>query len=211
MPASLHRIAPVFSDRRRRKIGILGGSFNPAHSGHSHIADEAIKHLHLDELWWLVTPQNPLKPQEGMAPFVKRMASALDQAKKSRFAKRMLVSPLEDQFKLQHSAMTLKMVSNRAPMARFVWIMGADNLAGFHLWHRPQVIAHTMAIAVINRPNKRPQALGSRGVKIAGKRLTPRQLSARGLPPKHWCFVNGELNHQSATALRANRAKKRSS
>ncbi|MCE2516476.1 MAG: nicotinate-nicotinamide nucleotide adenylyltransferase [Alphaproteobacteria bacterium] len=203
--ACTHALAPVFSDRRRRRIGILGGSFNPAHAGHSHIADLAVQHLQLDEVWWLVSPQNPLKSTRGMGRFSARFDKAVAQASSCRYSSRMRVSRLEQALNISQTALSLRQINRRAPRVTFTWIMGADNLAGFHRWHRPHVIARTMAIAVVNRPDSRARALASQGARIAGQRLRPRQLAARGLPPLNWCFIDGRLNHQSATALRAKR------
>ena len=201
-----HRIASVFHDRRRRRIGLLGGSFNPAHDGHGHIADLALRHLNLDEIWWLVTPQNPLKSASGMACFDDRFASAVTIASRSRFSNAMKVSALEHQLGSRHTAISLKTIRQRAPRASFFWIMGADNLAGFHHWHQPRTIARTMPIIVVNRPGK-TNALGSIGAHIAGQRYQPRRLAAR--PSKNskitrcWCFIHGPLNPLSATAIRA--------
>lgn len=198
-----HQLARVFHDRRRRRIGIFGGSFNPAHAGHSHIADLAVRHLHLDEIWWLVSPQNPLKPQRGMASFETRIASAMDAANACRFAQRMRVSALEYQLGQQRSADTLIAIRRHAPRASLCWIMGADNLSQFHRWHQPTRIAKAMAIAVINRPGCRPSALSGPGARIAGHRRQPMQLASQ-LRPGRWCFIHGPLNAQSATAIRAN-------
>ena len=192
----------VFSDRRRLKIGILGGSFNPAHEGHAHIADLAMRHLRFDAIWWLVAPQNPLKPKSDMASFDERFKSALEVASKCRFASRMHVSSLERQLGFHHTALTLSAICKRAPLMRFAWLMGADNLAGFHQWHAPERIAKHMAIVVVNRPNQRAAALGSPGAKIAGTRITPQAL-AKTLAPKHWCFIQGPLNYLSASSIRA--------
>lgn len=205
--ANRHAIAPVFSDRRRRRIGILGGSFNPAHSGHGHIADHALQQLGLDEVWWLVSPQNPLKPAQGMGQFSARLASALAQARSCHHARRMRVTRLEADLNMTQTANSLKQIRRRAPRARLVWIMGADNLAGFHRWHHPLAIARTMAMAVVNRPGSRAAALASAGARTTGLRLRPRQLAARGLPPRHWCFIDGPLNAQSSTALRQHHAR----
>lgn len=197
-----HQTAAVFTDRRRCRIGVLGGSFNPAHSGHSHIADMAAQHLGLDEIWWMVSLQNPLKSTQGMAKFSDRFASAQQQAASCHHAHRMRVSAIEKAFHLTRSADSLPQLRRHAPRAKFIWIMGADNLAQFYNWHRPHAIARAMAIAVINRPGWRAQAINGASRTIAGTRLKPRQLAARGFPPRHWCFVNGALNHQSASNLR---------
>lgn len=198
-----HQIGQVFHDRRQRRVGLFGGSFNPAHEGHGHIADLAFRQLNLDEIWWLVTPQNPLKAAAGMAPFSERFASAVRMAGQCRYRHAMKVSALEAQLGLSQTAITLSEVRRRAPRIGFFWIMGADNLAGFHRWHQPHRIAATMPIVVINRPGQQAAALGSIGARIAGKRFSPKVLSRRRPAPKQWCFIHGPINPLSATAIRA--------
>ncbi|NBQ83700.1 MAG: nicotinate-nicotinamide nucleotide adenylyltransferase, partial [Alphaproteobacteria bacterium] len=152
MLARPHQIARVFCDQRRRRIGLFGGSFNPAHEGHALLADMAVQQLRLDELWWLVSPQNPLKSSKDMASLTDRFESALKQAHACQFAKRMRISNLENQFGLRHSVLTVKRIKRHCRKARLIWVMGADNLVHFHRWHRPDAIPRTMAMAVINRP-----------------------------------------------------------
>ena len=193
----------VFMDMSRRRIGILGGSFNPAHDGHAHIADMAAEQLQLDQIWWLVSPQNPLKSDHGMAGFDARYQSAVEMAKTCRFSRKMLVTDLEDQLGLRQTALTLQRVKSRLRHCQLVWIMGADNLVHFHKWHQPRTIAKTMAIAVVNRPRAVAAALPSRGAKIAGQRITPRKMVARRFPNRSWSFLRGAMNSQSASAIRA--------
>ena len=197
-----HRLPLVFGDRRRIRVGILGGSFNPAHGGHGHVADLAVRRLGLHELWWMVTPQNPLKKTAGMAPFDDRYASALAQAGRCGLARRMVVSQLEARAGLRHSAETLAMIRRRMPRARLFWVMGADNLAGFHRWHRPGAIAGNAAIAVVNRPGHRAAALASPGARIAGRRMPPGRLAANP-GGRRWCFIQGRVSRLSATAIRS--------
>jgi nicotinate-nucleotide adenylyltransferase len=205
MLARPHQIARVFCDQRRRRIGLFGGSFNPAHDGHALLADMAVQQLRLDELWWLVSPQNPLKSSKDMASLTDRFESALKQAHACQFAKRMRISNLENQFGLQHSVLTVKRIKRHCRKARLIWVMGADNLVHFHRWHRPDAIPQTMAMAVINRPGHVASALASRGAKRAGDRITPARLAARGYPARHWSFLRGAMNPQSASAIRAAR------
>ena len=206
--ARQHRFAKIFHDGRNRRIGILGGTFNPAHQGHSHIADLAVRHLRLDELWWLVTPQNPLKGMAGLAPFKDRFASALAEASRCRASRRMRVSRLEDQLGIQHSADTVKAIRRRAPRAKLFWVMGADNLAGFHRWFRPRDIARGMAIAVVNRPNHRSAALNGPGARIAGRRISPRRMGRRS-GSRLWCFIQGPLNHLSSSEIRKKKSSRK--
>ncbi len=182
-----HHVARVFTDFSRRRIGILGGSFNPAHEGHAHIADMAVQQLQLDQLWWLVSPQNPLKSDREMAGFDKRYQ----------------VTDLEVKLGLRHTALTLNVIKTRMRHCQMVWVMGADNLIQFHKWHKPKSIAKTMAIAVVNRPGSVAAALSSPGAKIAGRKLPPRRMIARRLPQQSWVFLRGAMNSQSASAIRA--------
>ena len=206
MASPQHRIAPVFHDRRRRRIGLFGGSFNPAHAGHGHIADLSCQRLRLDEVWWLVTPQNPLKPVAGMASFDRRYQSALTIASTCRYRHAMKVSAMEKQLGYRHTAITVRMIRRRAPRAQLFWIMGADNLAGFHRWRHPHWIAATVPMVVVNRPHQTAAALGSIGARIAGRRLSACRLARRRAKPKEWCFIHGPLNPMSATAIRAQKS-----
>jgi nicotinate-nucleotide adenylyltransferase len=131
-----------------KRIGLLGGSFNPAHAGHRRISLHAIRTLGLDEVWWLVSPGNPLKPSEGMAPFAVRLASARAMARHAPIR----VSDLEARLRTRFTADTLARLPRLYPKHRFVWLMGADNLAQFDRWARWRDIARQVPIAVIARP-----------------------------------------------------------
>ncbi|WP_174273360.1 nicotinate-nucleotide adenylyltransferase [Sphingomonas bacterium] len=135
--------------KRRRPTGILGGSFNPAHAGHRHISLSAIEALGLDELWWLVSPGNPLKPADGMAPLPARLASAERMARRTRI----VPTAIEARLGTRYTADTLRLLARRYPDRRFIWIMGADNLVQFDRWRDWRRIARTMPIAVIARPH----------------------------------------------------------
>lgn len=130
------------------RTGLLGGSFNPAHGGHRAISLFAMQALGLDELWWLVSPGNPLKPQQGMAPLPQRFATARKQAKGTRIRPTAIEAGLDTRYTVD----TLRKLAHRYPKRRFIWIMGADNLLQFHHWKRWRDIARTMPIAVIARP-----------------------------------------------------------
>lgn len=130
------------------KIGLLGGSFNPAHGGHRRISLLVAAALGLDEVWWLVSPGNPLKPQAGMAPQAARMASAMAQARRAPIR----VTGIERELGTRYTADTLHALVRRYPKHRFLWIMGADNLAQLHRWRDWRGIARTMPIAVVARP-----------------------------------------------------------
>lgn len=133
---------------RLKKVGLLGGSFNPAHGGHRAISLLAIRALGLDELWWLVSPGNPLKSTSEMAPLAARLASA------RRLARGAPIRPTAIEAKLgtRYTADTLKALKRRYPQHRFVWLMGADNLLQFDRWRDWRAIARTVPIAVVARP-----------------------------------------------------------
>ena len=128
--------------------GLLGGSFNPAHDGHRRVSLAAMEALGLDEIWWLVSPGNPLKPQMGMAPLAARFASARRAARRAPIR----VTAIERELGTIYTADTLAALVARFPDRRFVWLMGADNLAQFHRWRDWRRIASMVVIAVIGRP-----------------------------------------------------------
>lgn len=138
----------------RNAVGLLGGSFNPAHGGHRSISLFALDALQLDELWWMVSPGNPLKSDKGMAQLSHRMASAKAQSRRSRIK----VSAIEKQLGTRYTVDTLRRLKRRYPKHNFVWLMGADNLAQFHRWYEWREIAKTLPIAVIERPGYNDRA-----------------------------------------------------
>ena len=131
-----------------KRIGLMGGSFNPAHRGHRRVSLAAIRALGLDELWWLVSPGNPLKPAEGMAPYAARLASAREQARRSRIK----VSDIEAELGTRHTVDTVEAILHRWPGDRFVWLMGEDIVAQFHQWKDWRRLAQMVPIAVVSRP-----------------------------------------------------------
>lgn len=131
-----------------KRIGLLGGSFNPAHRGHRKLSLHALRALSLDEVWWLVSPGNPLKDRAGMAPFKARMASAERMARHAPIR----VTDIEKRLKTRYTADTLDRLPRVFPRHRFIWLMGADNLAQFDQWERWRDIARQVPIAVIARP-----------------------------------------------------------
>ena len=186
---------------RGARIGLFGGSFNPAHEGHSHVAREALRRLGLDEVWLLVSPQNPLKDRDGMAPLAKRLASARHQARHPRIR----ATALESLLGTQVTADTLDQLQRCFPGVHFVWIMGADNLGQIHRWGRWSEIFHRVGVAVFDRPS---YSLGASSAKAAQRFAGQRLRSARGRllarrKPPVWSFLRIKLVAQSATALRA--------
>ena len=137
--------------------GLLGGSFNPAHGAHRKITLFALEALGLDEVWWLVSPGNPLKPTAGMAPLTTRVRSARAMARRAPIR----VTAIERELATRFTVDTLRALKRRYPERRFVWLMGADNLAQFHRWKDWRAIARSMPIAVIARPGYDAQALAS--------------------------------------------------
>jgi nicotinate-nucleotide adenylyltransferase len=142
------------------RIGLLGGSFNPAHGGHRHISLEAMRALGLDEVWWLVSPGNPLKANERMAPYPKRLESARRAARRARIK----VSDFEARAGTRFTVDTLRKLRRRWPNDRFIWLMGADSLRNFHMWKDWRGIAREVPIAVIARPGYDSRARAARAM-----------------------------------------------
>jgi nicotinate-nucleotide adenylyltransferase len=139
------------------RTGLLGGSFNPAHGGHRRITRFAMDALGLDEVWWLVSPGNPLKPAAGMASLSARAASAQAQARREPIR----VTVVERDLGTRYTVDTLRTLRRRWPKRRFIWLMGADNLAQMHRWRDWRRLARTMPIAVIARPGYDSRAIVS--------------------------------------------------
>ena len=186
---------------RRRRIGLLGGSFNPAHEGHLHISRAALTRLGLDEVWWLVSPQNPLKSHRGMAPFAARAASARKAARHARIR----VSEIEAEFGTTYTADTLRRLLRRFPEARFVWLMGADNLIQISRWRDWAGIFAAMPVAVFARPSYSLRALASVAARqFAWARIPEADAGAlTEQRPPAWAFLHIRPSAASATAIRA--------
>ena len=137
--------------------GLLGGSFNPAHGAHRAVSRFALEALGLDEVWWLVSPGNPLKPKKGMAALDARVRSAKAIARRAPIK----VTAIERELGTVYTIDTLRALKQRFRRRQFVWLMGADNLAQFHLWKDWREIAEEMPIAVVNRPGYDDGALAS--------------------------------------------------
>lgn len=189
---------------KRMQVGLFGGSFNPPHDGHVLVAETAMRVLELDQLWWIVTPGNPLKAGREIAPLAERIALSEEIVHDPRIR----VTAFEAAFSVRYTADTLGLVQARNPGVDFVWVMGADNLAGFHLWERWRDIAATMPIAVIDRPGS-TLALGSSVMarSFEAARIPERDAAnlARRAPPA-WTFIHGPRSSLSSTALRAARS-----
>lgn len=182
-------------------IGLMGGSFNPPHGGHVQVARTAIKCMRLDCLWWIVTPGNPLKAGRDLTPLAWRMDACRALIGGNR---RMCVTGFEAQLGVSYSVETIAFLQGRYPGARFVWVMGADNLATFHRWRRWREIAARLPIAVVDRPGWHLAAIASPAARaLARYRLAPERAPALPtLPPPAWTFLSTRLSHASSTALR---------
>lgn len=180
------------------RIGLLGGSFNPAHAAHLHISLIALRRLRLDAVWWLVSPQNPLKPVAGMAPLEKRLGHARLVARHPR----LFVSAIETAMHTQFTIDTIGGLQQMLPKANLVWLMGGDSLASFHRWRRWQEVFSALPIAVIARPGFTMRALASpAATRFRSARHFDAASFADTLPPG-WIFLQERLDATSATAIR---------
>jgi len=187
------------------KVGIFGGSFNPAHDGHAHVAETALRRLDLDRVVWLVSPQNPLKDPGDSAPLAERMDSARAAAIHAAAGPAMIVSDFEARIGTRRTVDTLRALTARHPGVHFVWLMGSDNLATFHRWRGWTDIMRMMPVAVIARPGSELESrtapasarFADARVPASRARLLPR------LEAPAWTYLTAPLNHRSSTALRA--------
>lgn len=183
-----------------QRIGLLGGSFNPAHAAHRMISLMALRRLRLDRVWWLVTPGNPLKENSGLPDLDRRMRQAAEIADHPLID----VTGIEARFGTRFTADLVVNLKTRLPTLRLVWLMGSDNLGSFHRWDRWRDIAASVPIAVVNRPGH---------LAVAGNAVAARALAARRLPEPAapclaetpapaWIFLHGPRSPLSSTSLR---------
>ncbi|BCX19312.1 MAG: putative nicotinate-nucleotide adenylyltransferase [Geminicoccaceae bacterium] len=193
---------PPTQPGRPLRVGLLGGSFNPAHEGHLYVSVEALKRLGLDSVWWLVSPQNPLKPRAGMAPFAERFASARAMARHPRIR----VLDLERRFGTVYTVDLLRRLA-RWRGYRFVLLLGADNLAQLPRWRHWQEIVARVPIAVVARdPYCRGALAGAAARRFAAARVeAARARELPDLPPPAWTFLVIRPHPASSTAIRAGR------
>ena len=188
-------------------VGLFGGSFNPAHDGHAHVAETAMRRLGLDRVVWLVSPQNPLKDARDSAPLAERMASAQAAAALAASGPAMIVSDFETRAGTQWTIDTLRALTARHPGVRFVWLMGSDNLASFHRWRGWTDIMRMMPMAVIARPGSLLESRAAPAARrFAGHRISSREarlLADKAAPA--WTYLRAPLNPRTSTALRAAR------
>jgi nicotinate-nucleotide adenylyltransferase len=182
------------------KVGVFGGSFNPAHEGHAHVAETALKRLGLDRVIWLVSPQNPLKPSHETAALAGRLAEA------RRYAQgpAMIVSDAETRIGSFYTIDTLRVLKARFPGVKFVWIMGADSLATFHRWRGWTQIMREVPVAVVSRPWITLKSRFSPAARRFAHARIPASaaMTLPSLKPPAWVYLNGPLNFTSSTALR---------
>lgn len=186
--------------RPNQTIGLLGGSFDPAHAGHAHITREALKRFGLDRVWWMVSPANPLKAR-GPAPIEARM----ERAREVMDHPRVEITDIERLLGTRYTAQTLRALQARYRGVNFVWLMGADNLAQFHLWQDWRWIMENVSVGVLARPGDRISARMSPAARLYREnRIAGRQshlLTQVAVPA--WCLVNVPMIAQSSSAIRA--------
>lgn len=182
------------------RIGLFGGSFNPPHEGHLNVCDLAIKRLKLDQIWWIVTPGNPLKDTSQLPDLVHR----LQLCNEIIVHPRIKVTAFEAAFKIRHTADTVRLVKKIRPRHKFVWLMGADNLAGFHHWQDWREIAAMLPIAVIDRPGSTLSYRSARAALALSRYRVDEEDAGllAGMKPPVWTFVHGPRSSLSSTALR---------
>ena len=187
-------------------IGLLGGSFNPPHAAHRMISEIALKRVGLDKVWWIVSPGNPLKRRSDTAALTDRLAWCRSVAKNPHI----VVTDFEKDLGTPYTAATLAYLKTHSPLVRFVWIMGADNLATFDRWLRWREIFTMVPIVVVDRPGWRLKAQASKAARaFAGARIPESEARGLGLrPPPAWTFLSGPLSHLSSTEVR-NRMRRR--
>ena len=187
--------------RPGQRIGVMGGTFNPPHGGHALVSRTALRRLGLDQLWWVVTPGNPLKVNNGLPPAAERM----ELCRRLSADRRMRITAFEEALDTPFTAATLAFLKRRFPGVHFVWIMGADNLASFHRWQQWREIAKSVPITVVDRPGWRLKALASPAAQWMRDAYVP-EAEARTLPVKRapsWTFLTGPLSPLSSTELRS--------
>jgi nicotinate-nucleotide adenylyltransferase len=179
-------------------IGLLGGSFDPAHDGHVHITHEALKRMGLHQVWWLITPANPLKSHQP-APMAQRLA----RARAVMGDPRVKITELETRLRTARTADTVRRLKAIYPGVTFVWLMGADNLVQFHKWGRWQDILNAVPVGVLARPGAGVAARTSVAARMYREKRVGRGENLAHKPAPAWVFVNLPLNNASSSAIRA--------
>jgi nicotinate-nucleotide adenylyltransferase len=196
-----HKYLTMPHVERGMVVGLFGGSFNPPHPGHELVAEIAMRRLGLDQLWWMVTPGNPLKTTANLAPLAERLARSQTLARDPRIK----VTAFEKKLGESFTANTLTYVKARNPQVHFIWVMGADNLSSFHHWQKWRQIARTFPIAVVDRPGSTLAYLSSKMARTFGYARVDEDdagvLWQKKAPA--WTFIHGPRSPLSSTAIRA--------
>ncbi len=198
--AELHPYLKMPAGGDGARIGLFGGSFNPPHEGHLNLCDLALKRLELDQIWWMVTPGNPLKDTTDLPPVLNRIKLCEEIIDNPRIK----VTAFEAKHKVRFTADTVRLVKNLRPRQHFVWLMGADNLADFHKWQDWRGIADMLPIAVIDRPGSTLSYRSARAA-LALSRYRVDSDDApmlATLPAPAWTFIHGPRSSLSSTMLR---------
>lgn len=186
--------------KSRQRIGLFGGSFDPPHSGHMHVAETAMKRLCLDQVWWFPTPGNPLKHPPGA--YEARLAAVQILTEHN---KAMRVSDIEQRAGIQYTIDLVRLVRAHCAEAQLVWIMGSDSLLNLHHWRDWESLAHLIPFAVVARPGATLSARTSHFARKYADFRLPRR-AAKLLPGREapaWTYLTAPLNHESSTAIRA--------
>jgi nicotinate-nucleotide adenylyltransferase len=197
IPTDKAMLPPAFAGQR---VGLMGGTFNPPHEGHAVCATTALRRLELDQLWWMVTPGNPLKSGDGLPSLATRIAASRRLASDPRIK----VTGFEAALGSAYTYETVRFLKLRLPGVRFVWVMGADNLATFNRWQHWRGIAGLVPMAVVDRPGWRHKALASPAASRLARFRVPESEAAR-LPfmrPPAWMLLSTRLSEASSTAMR---------
>ncbi len=203
MTASTRLLRPLMRVGPRQAIGLMGGSFDPAHAGHAHVATTALKHLGLDQVWWLVAPQNPWKAHAS--DFAARLAGAERLARATTAGDRLIATDLERRLGAFRTIETLRALQARFPATRFVWVMGADGLVSMHLWRAWREIWGRLPICIVARPGVQGRALAAPAPALFARARLPQE-AARELAwraPPAWVYLRAPLVDLSSTSLRA--------
>jgi nicotinate-nucleotide adenylyltransferase len=185
-------------------IGLFGGTFNPPHEGHRQASLFALRRLGLDQVWWMVTPGNPLKKNGSLPSLCARMHAAAEVAAHPKIA----ITGAEAIFRTRYTADLIQILRARDPATRFVWIMGSDSLTDFHRWENWQRLAASVPIAVVNRPQSLAAPLSARAAQGIGRYRIDADDSATlpGRAPPAWVFLIGPRTSASSTAIRSRRS-----
>ncbi|MEO0495900.1 MAG: nicotinate-nucleotide adenylyltransferase [Pseudomonadota bacterium] len=183
------------------RVGLFGGSFDPPHGGHLLVAETALTRLQLDQVWWIVSPGNPLKDVSGLAPLANRVAASRNLV----VDRRIKVTAFEATYPSRLTADMIATVQTHNPTVNFVWLMGADNLAQFHRWQNWRAIAHSVPMAIVDRPGSTLSFLSAPAAQYL-RRYRQDESDAKNLinmQPPAWTFLHGPRSSLSSTALRA--------